>query len=58
MLSLDTLPCPSGQGSQRSYAHQATSVSYLGSVEESGQKVRMSDSRSCTEHDESISGQM
>ena len=57
MLILDSRPCPSGQGSQRSCAHQATSVSYLGSVEESGQELRMSDSGSCEEHDESISGQ-
>ena len=43
MLNLDTLscPCPSGQGSERSCAHHATSVIYLGSVEESGQKMRM-----------------
>ena len=49
---------PSGQGSQRSCAHQATSASYLGSVEEYGQKVRMSDSGSCEEYDDSISGQV
>ena len=55
MLNLDTCLCPSGQGSQRSYAHQASSVSYMGSVQESGQKVSMSDSGSCEEHDESIS---
>ena len=58
MLNLDTCPCPRGQGSQRSCAHQVASVSYLGSVEESGQKVRMSDSGSCEERDESISGQV
>ena len=58
MLNLDTCPCPNGQGSQRSCVHQATSVSYLRSVEESGQKVRMSNFGSCEEHDESISGQV
>ena len=57
MLTLDTCPCPSGQGGQLS-SHHATSVSYLGSVEESGQKVRKSDSGSCEEHDKSISGQV
>ena len=36
----------------------ATSVSYLGSVEESGQKVRMSYSESCEERGESFSGRV
>ena len=58
MLNLDPCPCPSGQGSQQSCAHQATSVSYLGSVEESGQGVRISDSGSYEDHDESIAGQV
>ena len=58
MLNLDICPGPYEQGSQRSCADQATSVSYLGSVEESGQKMRMKDSRSCEEHDKFISGQV
>ena len=58
MLKLDSCSCPNGQGSQWSCAPQATSVSYLGSVEKSDQEVRMSDSGSCEEHDESISGQL
>ena len=55
MLNLDTCLCLNGQGSQRSCAHQASSVTYLGSVQDSGQKVGMSDSESCEERDESIS---
>ena len=58
MLNLDSYPCPSGQGGKRSCPQQATSVSYLGLVEESGQKVKMTDSLSCEEHDEFISGQV
>ena len=42
MLNLDSCPCPNGQGSQWSCARQATSVSYLGSVEEPDQEVRIS----------------
>ena len=42
----------------REQAERATSVSYLGSVDESGQKMRMSDPGSCEEHDESTSGQV
>ena len=41
MLNLDSFPCPNGQGSQWSCARQATSVSYLGSVEDPGQEVRI-----------------
>ena len=41
MLNLDSCPYPDGQGSQWSCARQATSVSYLGLVEELGQEVRI-----------------
>ena len=58
MLDINTCSWPSGQGNQKSCAHQATSVSYLGSVEEFGHKVRMNDFGSCEEHDEPISGQV
>ena len=41
---------------QWSCARQAILDSYLGSVEEPGQEVIISDSGSCEEHDEPISG--
>ena len=47
---------PEWARNQWSCARQAASVSYLGSIEESGPEVRMSDSGSCVEHDDSISG--
>ena len=49
---------PEWARSRWSYAHQATSVSYLRSVEESGQKMRVSDSWSYEERDGSISSQV